>query len=464
MELPQQRSTRHPSSFRDPSGFVFLLGGQVFRQINRCYQQPFDHLMSSGLYQQLVAGGLLIPHAEAVAESPAPAGAYKIIKPEPIAFISYPYEWSFHQLQDAALVTLQVQQRALEFNMTLKDASSFNIQFHNGRPIFIDTLSFERFEEGKPWIAYRQFCQHFLAPLALMAYVDVRLGSMLAQHLDGIQLDLASAMLPWRTYGRLSLLSHIHGQAKAKTYFSQSQKPEKPYFISRFAHTALVESLRQAVRRLKPPRRATEWSGYYRETNYTAAGFAQKQEIVDSFLRQISPRRVLDLGANTGVFSFLASRQQAFTVAGDSDALAVDLLYQAVKRQEERNLLPLVIDVTNPTPGVGWENAERMPFRGRGGFDVVLCLALVHHLALRQNLSLAQIARFLSSFSPWLIVEFIPKEDSQARRLLARKTNLFLEYSQGHFLAAFQQHFTVHQQLSVRDSRRTLYLMKRKNP
>ncbi|MBI4092664.1 MAG: SAM-dependent methyltransferase [Candidatus Kerfeldbacteria bacterium] len=461
---PKGRAESHPSSFRDPSGFVFISGENIFRQINLSYQEPFDHLMNSGLYQQLVSAGLLIPHVEVGSDGSTPPGAYKVIQPQKIAFISYPYEWSFHQWQDAALVTLQVQQRALEYGMTLKDASSFNIQFHNGRPTLIDTLSFELFAEGKPWIAYRQFCQHFLAPLALMAHVDLRLGRMLEQHLDGIPLDLASALLPRRTYAQVSLLSHIHLQAKVKTYFSRAKKPEKKHFISRFSHTTLVESLRQAIRRLQPPRRRTEWSGYYSETNYTPAAFARKKEIVDLWLQEIGPRRVLDLGANTGVFSFLACRKNAFTVAADADALAVDLLYREMKQQQERNLLPLVIDVTSPTPGVGWENTERLPFRHRGAFDAVLCLALVHHLALRQNLSFEQIAKFLRKLSPWLIVEFIPKEDSQAQRLLQLKEDIFPHYTQSNFLAVFQHFFTVHQQLPVGDSRRTLYLMRGKDP
>lgn len=463
MDRPSVTAESHSSSFRDPSGFVFVSGEQVFRQVNLSYKKNFDHLMSSGLYQRLVSDSLLIPHDEVAVESFNPVDAYKVIQPQKIPFIAYPYEWSFHQLQDAALATLQVQQRALEFGMTLKDASSFNIQFHNGRPTFIDTLSFELFTEGKPWIAYRQFCQHFLAPLALMAHIDLRLGRMVEQYLDGIPLDLASALLPRKTYLRMSLLSHIHLQARVKTYFSRPQKQEKQYFISRFTHTTMLESLRLAIQRLKPPHRSTEWSSYYSETNYSPAAFARKKEIVDQWLHEIGPRCVLDLGANTGVFSLLASQRSAFTVASDSDPLAVDILYQEMKKKREVNLLPLILDVTSPTPGLGWENTERLPFRHRGAFDAVLCLALVHHLALRQNLSFEQIAKFLSSLGPWLIVEFIPKEDSQAQRLLRLKEDIFPHYTQDHFLAAFQQFFTMHKQLPMSDSKRTLYLMKRKD-
>ncbi len=195
------------ASFRDPSGFLFSRNGALYRQINRVYADDYDHLISSGLYDQLVKSGLLIPHRE-VSEKPVyPELAVKVIQPELVPFISYPYEWSFSQLKDAALATLAIQKRSIKAGMSLKDASAYNIQFINGKPTLIDTLSFEIYKEGKPWDAYRQFCQHFLAPLALMARVDVRLGQLLRVFIDGIPLDLASRLLPastrakfWFTY------------------------------------------------------------------------------------------------------------------------------------------------------------------------------------------------------------------------------------------------------------------------
>ena len=213
------------ASFRDPSGFLFMRDGVLYRQVNQVYAEEYTRLMDFGLYAQLVKAGLLIPHTESGLEKafePADKNmAFKTLCPERVAFISYPYEWSFGQLKDAALATLSIQKRALKAGMSLKDASAYNIQFQNGKPTLIDTLSFETYKEGEPWVAYRQFCQHFLAPLALMAYRDVRLSQLLRVYIDGIPLDLASALLPARTRWNLGIASHIHLHASAQKRYAE---------------------------------------------------------------------------------------------------------------------------------------------------------------------------------------------------------------------------------------------------
>jgi len=200
---------RYSSSFRDTSGFLFFDNGKLFRSINRLYQQNYDHLIQSGLYSKLVAGDLLIPHREVYHITENRGNTYKVIQPEIVPFISYPYEWCFSQLRDAALTTIKIQKQALDCNMIMKDASAYNIQFYKGKPILIDTLSFEIYKKDQPWIAYRQFCQHFLAPLSLMALRDIRLGQLIRIYIDGLPLDLVSGLLPISTWvkpgGRLYL-------------------------------------------------------------------------------------------------------------------------------------------------------------------------------------------------------------------------------------------------------------------
>ena len=210
-----------PSSFRDPSGYLFYLDGSLYRQINHNYKENYDHLMNSGLYDSLVNANLLIPHKEVDILESKTNEYYKIIKPEPIPFISYPYEWCFSQLKDAALTTLMIQKKSLEFGMSLKDCSAYNIQFRKGIPIFIDTLSFEKYVEGKPWIAYKQFSQHFFAPLVLQYYRDVRLNQLFRIYIDGAPLDLVSSMLPFYTWLKFSMLSHIHLHSKSQKHFSK---------------------------------------------------------------------------------------------------------------------------------------------------------------------------------------------------------------------------------------------------
>ena len=271
--------------------------------------------MKSGLYERLVKAKQLIPHQEVDAAPSVSDLAYRIIQPERVEFISYPYEWSFSQLKDAALLTLSIQQTAMECGLSLKDASAYNIQFHRGRPVLIDSLSFEAYQEGKPWVAYRQFCQHFLAPLALMTYRDVRLSQLLRVYIDGVPLDLASELLPTRTRFNFGLAAHIHLHASAQKRYSdapdQAKTQTQGRSVSKVGLIGLIDSLKNVTQGLKWEPKGTEWGDYYNSTNYTRAAFDRKAEIVKGFLEKVQPKQVWDLGANTGVFSRIAAQTGA---------------------------------------------------------------------------------------------------------------------------------------------------------
>ena len=206
--------------------------------------------------------------------------AFKIIQPERVPFISYPYEWSFSQLKDAALATLSIQKRALKLDMSLKDASAYNIQFVRGKATLIDTLSFEIYKEGEPWVAYRQFCQHFLAPLALMAYRDVRLSQLLRVYIDGVPLDLASELLPAKTRFNFGLLTHIHIHAGAQKKYSDKVVAPRKGGMSKQAMTGLIESLESTIKKLTWKPAGTEWGDYYDNTNYSDSAFEHKKQLV----------------------------------------------------------------------------------------------------------------------------------------------------------------------------------------
>ncbi len=454
----------HNASFRDPSGFLFTRDGVLYRQVNQAYREDYTRLMESGLYARLVKAGLLIPHIESEIEPADERLVFKVLSPEQVPFISYPYEWSFGQLKDAALATLSIQKRALKFGMSLKDASAYNIQFVMGKPVLIDTLSFEKYQEGEPWVAYRQFCQHFLAPLALMAYRDIRLGQLLKVFIDGVPLDLASTLLPIRSRWSLGLGTHIHLHASAQKRYadiaiSEARAGRK---ISREALLNLIESLRATVSKLEWTPSGTEWADYYAENNYTDAAFEHKKNLVRDWLSRIEVQKVLDLGANTGVFSRCASETGAFVISADIDPASVEVNYRLVKENKEQNLLPLVIDLTNPSPAIGWQNVERDSFLERGSVDVTLALALVHHLAISNNVPLGRVAVFLAAFSGWLIVEFVPKNDLQVQKLLRSRIDIFSEYTQSGFEEAFRSYFTILESSTIRDTERRLYLMQRK--
>jgi len=453
-------------SFRDPSGFMFRHEGILYRQVNLHYRQEYDLLMASGLYEQLTKSRALIPHTEESTDlAPVPENAYKVIRPQTVGFISYPYEWSFDQLKDAAILTLAIARRALEYGMALKDASAYNVQFHEGRPIFIDTLSFEKYEEGLPWVAYRQFCQHFLAPLALMASKDVRLLQLLRVNIDGIPLDLASSLLPTSTRLNLGLSSHIHLHASSQKKYADkevSQAEVKGKF-SRGAMETLIESLLSTVRALKVKEINTEWADYYQANNYTEASFEAKRAVVKDFISKVAPQTVWDLGGNTGEFSRAASELGIPTVSMDIDPGAVQQNYQLVKKNKEKNMLPLVMDLTNPSPALGWRNQERQSLRERGEASLIMALALIHHLAIANNVPLRDVADFFADLGPYLVIEFVPKEDSQVARLLASRLDIFPNYTLEGFKQAFQARYTILEEHPVEGSKRTLLLMRRKD-
>lgn len=449
-------------SFRDPSGFLFYRDESIFRQINLVYKEEYDLLIASGLYNDLAGSHLLIPHEETDMTGPAPDTLYKVIKPEKIPFVSYPYEWCFSQLKDAALTTLEIQKRALNFGMTLKDCSAFNIQFKNGKPIFIDTLSFEKYNEGQPWIAYRQFCQHFLAPLALMSHKDIRLNQLLKVYIDGIPLDFASSLLPLITRFTFSLLVHIHLHAKAQEHFSHKTSKRTKRRISHFSFLGLIDSLATAIRKLRWNARGTQWGDYHDNMNYSPEGFRHKLQIITAFLAGLKPQIIWDLGANIGVISRIPSDQGIQTISIDADPAAVEMNYRQCISAGDHNILPLLIDLTNPSPGIGWNNEERLSLIERGPADMVFALALIHHLAISNNLPLNDIADFFGRICNTLIIEFVPKEDSQTQKILSSRKDIFPDYTRQKFEHDFGKLFIIRDYIPIKNSQRILYLMEKR--
>lgn len=454
--------TRSAASFRDPSGFIFVRDDVVLRQVQAAYRAEYDHLLASGLYDDLAGARLLIPHREASLDAAVADGAYRVLEPERVPFISYPYEWSFSQLQDVALLTLEIQRRALARGMTLKDASAFNVQFIGGRAIMVDTLSFERYREGEPWVAYRQFCQHFLAPLLLMSRVDVRLGRFLASHIDGVPLDLASALLPRSTWLRPAWLTHLHLHAFSIRRYAGRTVPAAAAArgVSRRGLEGVVAHLHGAIESLSWAAR-TEWSDYGAGHGYGQAELKAKRDAVSSMIGEVGPRTVWDLGANTGAYSRLAADLGAQVIAIDGDAGAVDRHYRDVRSGADASVLPLWVDLANPSPGLGWAHEERASLGQRGPADLALALALVHHLAISNNVPLPRVATWLASLARSAVVEFVPKQDPQTQRLLITRKDIFEEYDRHHFERAFAEHFRIVRRVELARAGRTLYLMRR---
>lgn len=454
---------RHPASFRDPSGFIFLRDGVVYRQVTPSGAADYQQFKESGLYEALRSTNLVLPFEES-AEPPAdPVQAHCVIRPDPVPFISYPYEWGFAQLKDAALATLAIQRIALDHGMILKDASAYNIQFVDGRPVLIDHLSFEAYDEGMQWVGYRQFCQHFLAPLALMAHTSHDLGRLLQVHIDGIPLSLARALLPGKTRLSFGLLSHIHLHARAQDRYADTPNTGAVQrSMSPSQMTGLVHNLEQTVKKLNWTIADKGWGDYYDNTNYSDTAFKQKESIIGAWLDDLTPKRVLDLGANNGAFSRLSSARGAFTISCDMDPVAVHSNYLKMKKDGEKRMHPLWVDLAQPSPSLGWAQTERESFSVRVQSDVLLALALVHHLAIGHNIPLDQIASWFRSLGTHLIIEFVPRSDSQVKRLLASRKDIFDGYTKVGFEDAFGQYYHIRDTQPVPESERILYLMEGK--
>jgi len=451
-----------PSSFKDPSGFIYQLDGKMYRQINPTYKDNFDFLINSGLYERLKNEKMLISHTEVDIKYAHDKNAYKVIKPKFIPFVSYPYGWSFSMHKDAALLTLRIQKIAMKYGMSLKDASAFNIQFLDGSPIFIDTPSFEKYKEGFPWVAYRQFCQHFLGPLALMSKKDIRLSQLFKIYIDGIPLDLVSKLLPITTYFNLMLLFNIHIHAKSQSSWADKQINinKQKVNISKMQLEALIDNLYFGINKLSLNGVKTEWGDYYNFTNYDKKAFNDKSKIINKMIKKINPKTVWDMGANDGYFSRIAADHGAKTIAFDIDPVAVEKNYLKIKERKERNILPILLDLVNPTADYGWSNEERIAIIKRGPADIVMALALVHHLAIGNGLPIRKIAKFFSKISKFLIIEFVPKNDSQVKKLLSSRKDIFLNYDQENFEHEFQNFFTLVYKNKVKNSLRTIYLYK----
>lgn len=452
------------SSFRDNNGHVYRSdNGEILRAIYPQFAADWNRFIDGGLAAQLTAKGDLVPFQET---APLP-DSWKTVSAEKIPFITYPYEWCFSQLRDAAFLTLDMQEKALAKKMILKDASVYNVQFKGAKPVFIDLLSFENRDDETPWQAYRQFCMHFLAPLALLSYRGPELGIMQRLWIDGIPLAVAAKLLPWTARLRFGLLWNIFMHAGMEQKHGDSKKAARKanaVSMKTSALDAIAKHLKSTIAGLKAPAAKTEWSDYYNDTNYTPAGMAFKSDFVGKAAAANGGKLALDLGANTGVFSKLLAPHYDTVVAADVDVMAVEQHYRALKKNGPANIVPIVLDLSNPSPALGWACAERESFFQRGPMDLVVALAVIHHIRVSLGVPMRMIAALLARMirpEGTLILEFVPKGDSQMQRLLSVRKDIFDDYELDAMREAFAEFFVEAECAHVPDSSRTLHVMRR---
>lgn len=457
----------NPGSFRDPFGCVFSLDGKIYRSVFAPGVSDYEAAKLSGVFDKLTRSGILIGHEEVEAAAFAPDGTVYCLEHPKLPFVSYPWEWSFSMLKDAALLHIQAMEELLPEGFWLRDASAFNAQFDGMGVRLIDTLSVGRKIPGSPWVAYGQFCSHFLASLAMAAYGDVRTLALWRGCIDGIPLDLAVNMLPLRRkyqpglFMHLTLHSSFQNSSDKKEDIGKTKSVKNPKVSDR-GLIGVVHSLKKTINSISWKRTSRVWEEYAGLRTYGEQDVALKGEFVETVVKRLEPKMVWDLGANTGEFSLIAASHGAFVVSIDGDPACTEHLYQCVSREPKgRKVLPLTMDLANPSPALGWNNSERSSLSERGPADLVLALALLHHLVLSACVPLSLISEWLSQIAEHALVEYVPPEDPMVRKLLANRNGEHLAYDFEVFQSAFQKFFSFLDEKDLLNGRK-LYLCKRK--
>ncbi len=453
-----------PGSFRDRKARIFYHDGAVYRALNAEALQDWEALSASQFFAERQAQGQIVRTVRLEDGAvPMPASAEPwggVLRHDSVPFVSYPYEWSFSMLRDAALLHVDLLLAALQEDLILKDSSSFNIQWQGCAPVFIDIPSFERMEVGSAWAGYRQFCEMFLYPLLLQAHRGVSYRPWLRGSIDGIDAESCMGLMSLRDYLRPGVLKHVVLQAKMKARFADTSFDVKgelktagfPVELIR----ANVRQLQKTIRRLPAPAGGSEWSEYIDTGHYDARDQARKETFVRHAIGQ-RRRLVWDLGCNTGLYSVIAAENSDYVVALDADQMSIERLYQRLAKARCSNVLPLVGNLADPVPDLGWRGLERRSLPRRGRPDLVLSLALIHHVVLTANVPLHEFVEWLADLGADLVIEFVSKQDPMVKKLLRNKTDIYTDYEQRYFEKCLRSRFDVTEQLELMDGQRVMY-------
>jgi len=453
------------SSFRDPGGAVFMRGGRIFRAIHHRSVKDWNYLTATVVFQELQREGLLIPTRPAGIDSQLPPGVLDgcavVVEHEAVPFVSYPYEWSFEMLRDAALLHLDILERCLPQELILKDSSTYNIQFVGCKPIFIDVLSFTRLDSGEPWVGYNQFCRMFLYPLMLQSYKRVSFQSWLRSELDGLDPIVFSRLMSGRDLLRPGVFTHVYLQAwmqKRLAGARYSVRSEiKKAGLSKDAIANNVRGLRRLLHKLIQKKVDSTWVDYVQMHTYTPIALQQKEGFVRQAVASQRHRLVWDLGCNIGHFSRMVSEHADYVVAIDADPVSIDRLYCSLRKEDRRNILPLTVNLANLSPNQGWDGHERQALQARGKPDLTLCLALIHHMVISSNIPVKSFIGWLAGLGSSLIIEFVSKEDPLVQQVLLNKDDTYDDYNRPFFEDCLAKFFRVENSLALSGGTRFLY-------
>lgn len=449
---------------------MYIEGENVYRGISKQSLKDWQQLNTTRFFNNAVQQGYIVQTEQINTEQASlPTGKEAwaaVLKHQKIPFISYPYEWSFGMLKSAALLQLDLLEKALQEDMTMKDASSFNIQWFGAQPTFIDIGSFERLVPGTPWVGYRQFCKLFLYPLFLQAYKDVGFHSLLRGNIDGIDPEELNRIFSSRDLLRKGVLVDVYLLAKMQQKFSETtHKVKDDLKASGFRKEMIKSNLRRLtkiVQALSWKRSDSEWANYATNTSYTDADTELKVSFVRETVQKKKRQLVWDLGANTGRYSRIASENSKYVVAMDSDHLAIEQLYLQLKKEKNRAILPLVMNIADSSPNLGWRGLERKSLPDRGKPDLILCLALIHHIVISANIPLHEFIDWLAFLGGDLIIEFVTKEDPMTKVLLRNKEDQYDEYDLDNFKRVLTSRFNIREERLLASGTRALFYAENK--
>ncbi len=452
-----------PGSFRDPGGRILQKDGRILRIVTDRAAADFRWLRDQGLLETFAREGYIVPTREIPAAELGTRGGRvpHLLEHGRVRFVSYPYEWCFAALQDAALWHLDLHLALLERDATLSDASAYNIQFNGVRPLFIDILSLRRYHEGELWAGHRQFCEQFLNPLLLQALCGVPFNAWYRGTLEGIPAAQLAPLLGRRQKASWRILTHVVAPAKlqraAERGFLTPERKSSRRVLPKRALVGMLGSLRHWISRLEPRSQGSGWRTYSATHTYRADEESAKRRFVGEFIAARRPTLLLDLGCNTGDYASLSLKAGAGAVVGlDADPATVDRAFRHA-RTERLGLLPLLMDAADPSPARGWREMERRSFSQRAAFDGLIALAFEHHLAIARNIPLDQLVAWVTSLAPQGVIEFVEKEDPTIQRMLALRDDIFSEYSRGTFKGLLLRQARIVREETITSTGRTLF-------
>lgn len=466
---PAEVGQFEPASFRDPAARVLRHDGQILRYLTSAALHDFETLASTRFYREFTESGRLVATERTSSPQNLPLSDpwVAVLRHQTIPIVSYPYEWCFSMLQDAALLQLDLLVAALDEGMTLKDATPFNIQWLGTRPVFIDIGSFKVADPGEPWAGYRQFCEMFLYPLFLQAYKDVPFHQWLRGSLEGVEAGHMNSLMSARDRLRPGVFTHVYLLSKLQSGYEATQRNVRKdlrsagFSVELIKHN--VKRIRRIVERLTWSRARSTWSNYVHCNTYEEVDRERKKQFI---LRAAGSKHrscVWDLGCNTGEYSRAVCECADLVVAVDADHLAIEHLYRDLKDEQSLTILPLVGNLTDPSPGLGWRHRERQTLEKRSRPDLILALALVHHLSIGRNVPLLDLVEWFASFEADLVIEFVAPEDAMVEQLLRNRDKLDFGYTQERFEACVANHFVIAETEVLQSGTRTIYYLRPKH-